>query len=1226
MNPNPKATILIVDDNPANLQLLSDFLTNHNYEVLTAKTGQNALKKLQNITPSIILLDVIMPGMDGFTTCRHLKAKPQTQGIPVIFLSACSDNVDKVTGLNLGAVDYITKPIQPAEVLARIQIHLQLHSANQQLKIQNQLLQQEITTRKKTEQRLKLLERAIAASKNGVVISDAQKPEMPLIYVNSGYEQIAGCSAEEVVGKGCPIIATPNSEQPALIPLKQAVREGQESHALLSYKSPDGSQLWHELNVSPVHDAQGNLTHYIGIHTDVTELKKVENKLCLANERLAYLLTSSPAIIYSRQATKKHQTTWISDNVSSVIGYQAKDFLESPEFWLEHIHPKDIKGVKQAMGNLWEKGYSCHEYRFGHQDGSYRWIRDEAKLIYDHSDNPLEIIGCWLEISQRKRVELEITEAKIALEKQMQRALLLEHITHNIRSSLNQKQILQTAANLIGNLFMVSRCVIYTYSCTTKSSLPCVAQYRQPEVDSILHCEIPVQGNPHAKLVLTQDRAVVSTDVNQEPLLEGISDLCEQMEIKSMAVVRTSYRGQANGVIAIHQCDRIREWSSEEIDLLEAVANKMGIAIAQSHLLQQEQQRRQQLETEIEERQKAQKALQASEAQLRGIFTAMTDLVVVRDIEGRCLKVAPTGTGNFLCSPEEMLGKTLHQILPKNIADLLFQRLQDTLATQETTSVEYNLMIGERKVWLDAKLSPLSPESVIIVARDISDRKKVEIALQEAKEAAEAANRAKSHFLSSMSHELRTPLNSILGFSQIMARDTTLKKEHREYIDIINRSGEYLLNLINDILSMSKIEAGRTSLNSNIFDLHGLLNDLVTMLQFKAQNQSLELKLITDPELPRYINSDAGKLRQVLINLLGNAIKFTKVGKVTLRVGLNLKTNILQKQSQNSNQLLYFQVSDTGSGIAPEELDTLFEPFVQTETGRQAMQGTGLGLAICKQFVKLMGGEIAVQSTWGEGSTFSFSLPSKVIPEYQVEQLEDSPQRRIIGLAPNQPQYRVLVVEDVAVNRKLLNRILQPLGFEVREAINGQEALALWSNWQPHLIFMDMLMPVMDGYMATQKIKQSIQGKNTVVIALTASTFEEQRGEILAVGCDDFIGKPFQESVLLDKIAQHLQLRYLYEEMTTGIVSKDLDVHHVCGSLDPEYLQVMPPEWVEKLHQAVLRLNNRQIMDLIQQIPPHEANFAYKLRNLVNNFRLDLILNLTQTWVDNRQQSHSTKS
>ena len=339
---------------------------------------------------------------------------------------------------------------------------------------------------------------------------------------------------------------------------------------------------------------------------------------------------------------------------------------------------------------------------------------------------------------------------------------------------------------------------------------------------------------------------------------------------------------------------------------------------------------------------------------------------------------------------------------------------------------------------------------------------------------AQAANLAKSVFLANMSHELRTPLNAILGFSQLMSRDQKITSKQKESLDIINRSGEHLLNLINDVLEMSKIEAGKTTLNQELFDLHRLLQTIYEMFKIRADAKGLWFKFQLADNLPQCIVTDPRKLRQLLINLLSNAIKFTHQG------GITLQAFTCSSGSFEHKIKLCFEVADTGKGIAPEELDKLFNPFVQTASGIQSQGGTGLGLAISHQFVELMNGKIKANSILGEGSVFAFDIQVELGDAAKEEKATVS--KRVQHLASGQANYRIVVVDDHQASCLALIQLLESVGLQPRAASNGQEAIALWQEWQPDLIWMDMRMPVMDGYEATRQIKQQSKFPQTVII------------------------------------------------------------------------------------------------------------------------------------------------
>ncbi|HND17798.1 MAG TPA: ATP-binding protein [Acidobacteriota bacterium] len=496
-----------------------------------------------------------------------------------------------------------------------------------------------------------------------------------------------------------------------------------------------------------------------------------------------------------------------------------------------------------------------------------------------------------------------------------------------------------------------------------------------------------------------------------------------------------------------------------------------------------------------------------------------------------------------------------------------------------------------------------------------------EEALQ-AKNQAVAANQAKSTFLATMSHELRTPLNAILGFVQLMQRDQHLSTDQHENLDIIMRSGEHLLALINDVLSISKIESGRVTLNQQNFNLQKMLQGLEEMFRPRAESKNLRFCFNLDPQLPHHVLGDESKLRQILINLLGNAFKFTDYGSVELIV--NWKKDRVE-----------FQVCDTGQGISDEDLPEIFKAFVQSETGRRMKEGTGLGLAICQTFVQLMGGEIKAESTHGHGSRFSFEIPLMGVEFEEKSQIE----RKVIGVEPGQPSFRILIVDDKWENRRLLVKMMNSIGFEVKEAVNGKEAVDLWMQWNPHLIWMDMRMPIMDGYTAIRKIRgyeigirmreyeisrsdggrirkedtlrqNSGRGRGirTVIIALTASAFDESRNTILAQGCDDYISKPFRDSVIFEKMTQYLGVKFVYRDLAATTAE-----HRINTDALQAFLAEQSPEVLATLNKAANEGDLEATYEVIDQIDQGQHHdLADKLRAMVKAYQFDELLDLIE--------------
>ena len=472
--------------------------------------------------------------------------------------------------------------------------------------------------------------------------------------------------------------------------------------------------------------------------------------------------------------------------------------------------------------------------------------------------------------------------------------------------------------------------------------------------------------------------------------------------------------------------------------------------------------------------------------------------------------------------------------------------------------------------------------------------------LAEAKARAEAANREKSRFLANMSHELRTPLNAVLGFSRLLKSGPDVSPRQQEALDIIVRSGEHLLNLINNVLDMAKIEAGRVVLEESEVDLHQLLHEIQSLMGVGAAEKGLQFTLERAPDLPRFVAVDAGKLRQVLLNLVGNAIKYTDSGGVKLRAGL------IRSAECGDKAQIRFEVEDSGPGISPQDCERIFSPFVQGSQS-SAQVGTGLGLAICKQYVELMGGQIGIASEPGKGSVFYFSIPMSVLPS--VMEPEEPKHGRILGLAEGQPRHRLLIVEDQAENRLLLRRLLDPLGFELREAANGKEAVALFEQLRPDLVWMDVRMPVMDGFEAVRRIRAAKAGADTKIIALTAHALEEEKRAVMAAGCDDFVRKPFREQEIFDALARHLRLKFIYEkapEPETTPEASGLTVR-------PEQLEGLPAELLRELRQAVIELDTARTQALIEQVTERDALLGRALNTLATQLGYRRLLKLLES-------------
>ncbi|MEG4456247.1 GAF domain-containing protein [Microcoleus sp. N9_A1] len=869
---------------------------------------------------------------------------------------------------------------------------------------------------------------------------------------------------------------------------------------------------------------------------EARDRKQAELNLRSVTERLQYLLANTPAVIFSCKLGGNYDVTFVSDNIVSMIGYEAREFVDGSLDWHSIVHPEDREIVDTSFAQILEKEFISYEYRERHKDGSYRWIYDEVKLVKDAAGIPVECVGYGVDITARK-------QAEAALQQQVKRERLVNSIQERIRSSLNLEEVLTMAVEEVRQFLSTDRTVIYRFNPDWSGFIA---------VESVSVSTMPILGidindpcfREHYVSVYQEGHLRAIDNIYTAGLSDCHVNLLSQFEIKANLVVPLLQGEKLWGLLIAHHCRSQRHWTSSEIESLQQISVQLAIAIKQSTLFEQ--------------------------------------------------------------------AKT-----------------------------------------------------------EIADRKLAETALQKAVVAADTANRAKSEFLSSMSHELRTPLNAILGFSQVMVRDSSLNNQHQQHLEIINRAGEHLLALINDILEMSKIEAGRSQLNESSFNLMRLLKTLEEMFRLKAKSKKLQLNLEVGDGVPHFVTGDEGKLRQILINLVGNAIKFTEMGSVTLRVknqvqeslgaktaelsdtqtkladagsehseslavstaaiqikpgwctGFNQSESLADGDCVDANHLhpellrLQFEIEDTGLGIAAEEMNKLFEPFEQTKTGQKSQQGTGLGLPISRKFVQMMGGDITVSSTPELGSKFAFDIQISLAPPSEIKILK--PQKKVINLAPNQPEYRILVVDDRADNCLVIERLLSPLGLLVREARDGQEAIAVWEDWQPHLIWMDMQMPVMDGYEATRKIKAHPLGKQTVIVALTASAFEEERQTILGAGCDDFMRKPFEAKILFAKMEELLGVRYIYDESVDATLENDSEISGVTSNQSVEsQLGQMPIEWVEKISHAAHECCDDKIVKLIEEMPSEFALSAQYLTTLVQDFLFDDIIDIAQSAVGAR--------
>lgn len=938
---------------------------------------------------------------------------------------------------------------------------------------------------------------------------------------------------------------------------------------------------WFYIQDQAIRWTDGRLVR-LEIATDITERKQAERKLRLTQERLELALRVGNLAWWDWEYPTGHLN--FDQRKAEMLGYQTNELEPTRETFTDKLHPDDSDQVTKAMEAHLQGQTPVYEteYRLQTKSGEWRWFYDRGEVIeWDKNRQPKRLVGIVMETTDRKQAQAELEEQKnflfavidtipdMVFAKDTDSRLILAnqayceligrdreellgrgmdelhspevadkfydhdrqvfesnkpiHQEDWFATAYGKKELLETVKvpfkksdGSLSGLVAVSRKI------TERKQAEEILWRSRETARALLDATIDAAFLIDRQGIILAANETTARDFNRQVRkIVGLNSytllplpLAKNRHLKNLEVIKSGkpahFEDELNGRIL----------DNRVYPLFDKQGHVERLAI---------------FSQDITERRRAEQALRASEERMRLMLENVRDYAIfMLNPQGHIVSWNYGAERIKGYSAEEIMGQHFSRFYPPETIEAGKPAYVLKTATQKGQFIDEGWRIKKdgSPFWAYVVVNALYDQKgklhgFVKVTRDVTERKLAQEALQEAKEAAEVANQAKSEFLANMSHELRTPLNAILGYTQILKRDDSLTKKQHEGIEIIQHSGEHLLQMINDILDLAKIEAGKMEPDPVEFHLHEFLKVIAEIINIRAEQKGISFTYEFQPNLPTYALADDKFLRQILLNLLSNAVKFTEQGQVIFIVN--------QLPPEESPSLVRFQVTDTGIGIPAERLDEIFLPFHQVSNRQHKVEGTGLGLAISRRLVHLIGGDLNVESQIGQGSTFWFDLP---LPEITTDKpMVNITSRQIVGLKGN--CRRLLIVDDNPENRLVLKEMLQPLGFKITEAVDGQEAINKALISPPNLILMDLMMPGLDGFKATQQIRNTPQLKEVVIVGVSASVEGQVRQRCLEVGCNDFIAKPVSFDNLLTCLQHHLKLDWHYQPLESSLADQE---------------------------------------------------------------------------------------